>query len=34
MKTQVKLKHADPLVAPQVFVYLLHKYFEMLLVVN
>ena len=32
MRTHVKLKHVDSLVAPKVFVYSLHKDFERLLV--
>lgn len=34
MMTWVKIKHVNPSVAPQVFVYLLHKDFERLPIVN
>jgi hypothetical protein len=34
MKVWVKIKYVDPLVAPQIFMYLIHKDFESLLVVN
>jgi hypothetical protein len=34
MKIQVKIKHVNPSVAPQIFVYLIYKDFESLSVVN